>query len=54
MYLCGRLGDGGTGKYGLHAWNVVYADDGYYHVDVTFDYNACSGSKISYDYFENR
>ncbi len=41
-----------TGEYGLHAWNVVYVEDGYYHVDVTFDDPVPdTGNKISYEYF---
>jgi hypothetical protein len=41
-----------TGEYGLHAWNVVYVNDGYYHVDTTFDDPVPDqGPVISYDYY---
>jgi transglutaminase/protease-like cytokinesis protein 3 len=44
--------DGGTGEYDEHAWNVVYVDGDYYHIDVTFDDPVPDGvSSISYDYF---
>jgi transglutaminase-like putative cysteine protease len=51
-YYVGGAAKGASGEYGPHAWNVVYVDDGYYHVDVTFDDPVPdAGSKISYDYF---
>ena len=51
-YFVPGLADGGTGEYGLHAWNVVYVDGGYYHVDVTFDDPVPDrGGAISYRYF---
>jgi transglutaminase-like putative cysteine protease len=51
-YYLGGWAMGASGKYEPHAWNVVYVDDGFYHVDVTFDDPVPdAGSKISYDYF---
>ena len=51
-YYLGGWAKGSSGKNEPHAWNVVYIDDGYYHVDVTFDDPVPdAGSKISYKYF---
>lgn len=41
-----------TGEYGLHTWNVVYVNDGYFHVDTTFDDPVPDqGAVVSYDYY---
>jgi len=46
------LADGsGTGNYVAHGWNIVYLDDTWYHIDVTFDDPVGGGGKIYYDYF---
>ncbi len=51
-YYLGGWAKGTSGKYESHAWNVVYIDNGFYHVDVTFDDPVPdAGSKISYKYF---
>jgi transglutaminase-like putative cysteine protease len=50
-YFVSGWADDGTGVYGSHLWNVVYVDDGYYHIDVTFDDPVPDGGEISYKYF---
>ncbi len=39
-----------NGNYEPHAWNVVYLNDCWYHLDVTYD-NTLSNNNIRYDYF---
>ena len=55
QYLCEKLGvysiyviGEAGGNREAHAWNIVYLDGAYYHVDVTW---MDSGDTINYDYF---
>ncbi len=45
----------GTGNGGSHAWNLVKLDDGWYHVDATWDDPLYGGmdmpGSVGYDYF---
>lgn len=51
-YYVTGFANNGRGEYESHAWNVIYVDGGYYHVDVTFDDPLPDqGNKVSYKYF---
>lgn len=40
-----------TGGKELHGWNLVEFEDGWYHVDVTFDTTIRTNNILRYDYF---
>lgn len=49
--LTGSADGTGTGYYEDHIWNVVYLDNNWYHIDVTFDDPIGGGGRIYYNYF---
>jgi transglutaminase/protease-like cytokinesis protein 3 len=49
--LTGFADGSGTGNYVSHGWNIVYVDDAWYHIDVTFDDPIGGGGSIINDYF---
>lgn len=48
--IVGGTANNGTGNIG-HAWNMVYIDKKWYHVDVTWDDSIFGGNSLEYDYF---
>lgn len=48
--ITGTADGTGSGDYRAHAWNVVYVEQNWYHIDVTFD-DPIGGRGIYSDYF---
>jgi transglutaminase-like putative cysteine protease len=48
--ILGTADGTGTGNYMSHAWNIVYVEHQWYHIDVTFD-DPLGGRGIYTDYF---